>query len=323
MPKQSFLIGFSIFIFIGLIAFGIDYWCDKSPQRRTEKEVVAVAEPIKTKMVEEKTEDPFEDESVPEVIEPEKEVFRITAKLDENAKCFYKLERTKTPLPKNFPGQPVSIFKNTKSWRTDDGIVTTVLEFKKYNSLDDILDNIFILRGRSKDRLSLDKTAGRLVMRSGPDPWGGGGCSVQYCKKLKLPIEIITEIETLEHFASADWRFLAEIRFAFGEGQSYLNGDNADTSTKGFIVYCHINGCFSRWAENGSFQNALWKKFVDGHREGCIDVPQINKSSGFTIAIHSVVLKKQEEASDIGFSKIVIQGKDLDNKTSTDVPSAK
>lgn len=323
MPKQSFLIGFSIFLFIGLIAFGIGYWYTKMMRQKSEKEIAAGGVSVKTKTLERKKEDQFDDDSVAAVIEPEKGVLRITARLDENGKCFYKVERAKTSLQKSYPGQPVSIFKNAETWRTDDGIVTTVHDFKKCDSL----DNFFISQYATKRRLSLDKSAGRLLMQTGPETWYNGRCSIQYSKKLKLPIEVIAEIDTIEYLSLDDNRFLREVRLRFGEDQSKMNGVAPSTSSKELVVHYTREGILTRLYKNdetnNEFQDILWQKFKNGLGEGTVDIPEINKSSSFAIAITCFIRTEQTTPSDIGFSKIVVKGKYLDNEASTDSLSAK
>lgn len=315
------LIGVALFLLVCFIAYGVGSWYMKSPLKKNgNDEIAAVAPEPKPVAMEVKTDDPFAEvatdnpfkEPVQEVItddpfaeapadnpfavasttlkELDKEVFRLTLKLDENGRCSYKTERTKTPLPENYEGQIVDLFPNAKSWKNNNGTITTIHDFSKHDSLNDL----FLPRDdKSRARLSLDKSTGRLVMQYGPKLFWDGGCTAKYGKETKLPIEITVDIADIE-----------------------LSGNGF---TSDFIVFCGTDNAnlrfiyngsqfYVRWTEQGKGETTIHGQDVNDFQvEGTFDFPKYKLSSPLSFGLQSFT--GQPRVGKHGITRLVTKGR--------------
>lgn len=257
-----------LLIVLGLIVYGVGSSYMKTSQKEEKASARIVPAPPETKPVvlEVQTDNPFENNSMT----IGKEVLRITLKLSETEKCFYKIERTTVPLSESFEGQAVDLFPNTKSWQGNEGQITTIYDFKKYDNL----DGIFQQSKQPQDKVSLDKSSGHLLMNVGPAAWSKGTCGIRFPKRSMLPVEIIADIDTLEYFEQGNDLYPTEMRISFEGIESFI-----------FFYTPHSAKVFGCWLKGDSSQDIFHNTGDNDRIEGTYDFPIKNISYPFSIAI--------------------------------------
>lgn len=302
--------------FLGLGGFGIYHLYMNSPWKKDEGTgAIALAAPeMKPIALKPKTDNPFEDERdlTAPVGELEKEVLRITLRISCTEKCTYKIEKTRKPLPESYEGQPVRLFKNAKTWRDKEGTFTTIHDFKNRQALDN-----FIVHKYTKGTVTVDESAGRLVIQHGPEKFHPQG--IMYTKISRLPIEIIADIEDTGFPANS---YASDITFVFN-GKEVYGKDAATASRYGHGFRFNYDGrrFYVFWKDidaNNKIRETLIHEitFDNFQSQGEFDIPKGYLFSPFVLESHPLILglecRNREDLPDISrfvLRRIITKGR--------------
>jgi len=127
--------------------------------------------------------------------DPGREVYRLTLQLSEFGDGKLCIEKTPEPPKDDFKGMPFkfSTWPHTKATKGKDGMFRLVHDFADPDDLGGLALN-------PPANVTIERTDGLLVFKSGPLPGGGAvktGAKFEYGKRWRLPLKIIVDV--VEH----------------------------------------------------------------------------------------------------------------------------